>query len=176
MRHQPTTALVVAIAIVLGHGVVARAAETPDWKWLVVCDGPNADVQRDAIVTALKRLPRLPSRVAVMDVSEAKPDVRDVLRRLDAFIIKGSSVVYVVQQSSLLTGALKGSGLHAHALAAVIWHEMAHAEGADERAARTREEELWTTFVRDQRVDGVSALRYLKAMVSRPDDQLLASR
>lgn len=176
MRHQLTTALVVAMTMGTGQGMVVRAAEAPDWKWLVVCDGPNADAQRDAIVKALKLLPRLPSRVAVMDVSEAKPDVRDVLLRLDAFIIKGSSVVYIVQQSALLNGALKGSALPAHALAAVIWHEIAHAEGADERAARKGEEELWTTFVRDQRVDGVSALRYLKALVSRPDDQLLASR
>jgi hypothetical protein len=144
MRHQPTTALMLAVAIMLGPAI-ARAAKEPDWKRLVVCEGPNADAQRDAIVTALKLLPRLPSRVAVMDVSEAEPEVRDELLRLDAFIVRGSTVVYVVQQSLLLKGTRDGSALHSHALAAVIWHEMAHAEGANERGARKREEELWTT-------------------------------
>jgi hypothetical protein len=53
---------------------------------------------------------------------------------------------------------------------------MAHVEGVDERAARRREQSLWTTFVRDQRVDEVTALRYLEALSKRPDAQLLASR
>lgn len=53
---------------------------------------------------------------------------------------------------------------------------MAHAEGADEREARRREQALWTSFIRDQRVDAVTALRYLSALEKRPDDQLLALR
>jgi hypothetical protein len=175
MRNQLTTAFVVAMMTALGPATV-RAAGAPDWKWLVVCDGPNADARRDVVVKALKLLPRLPSRVAVLDVSDARPEVRDVLLGLDGFSLRGSSVVYIVEQSSLLKGALEGSASHVHALAAVIWHEMAHADGADERDARKREEELWTTFVRDQRIDGMLALRYLKALASRPDDQLLALR
>lgn len=174
MRVQLTTAFVVAMVTVLSPWRVR--ADAPDWKRLVVCDGPNADARRDAVVKALKLLPRLPSRVAVLDASEAKPEVRGLLLRLDGFIVRGSSVVYIVQQSALLRGALEGSALHTHALATVIWHEMAHAEGDDERDARKREEELWTTFVRDQRIDGIAALRYLKALTSRPDDELLASR
>jgi hypothetical protein len=35
---------------------------------------------------------------------------------------------------------------------------------------------LWTTFVRDQRVDQMTALRYLSALSTRPDDQLMALR
>jgi hypothetical protein len=42
--------------------------------------------------------------------------------------------------------------------------------------ARIREQELWTSFVRDQRVDDVTALRYLSALTKQPDDQLLALR
>jgi hypothetical protein len=63
-----------------------------------------------------------------------------------------------------------------HALAAAIWHELAHVDGADERGARDREQMLWTTFVRDQRVDQMTALRYLSAISTRPDDQPMALR
>jgi hypothetical protein len=175
MRQRLHNAVAMAVALVLGS-TAAQASDRPDWKWLVVCDGPNAEAERAAVVKALELLPRLPARVAVMDVTEAQPDVRAALLRLDAFVTQGSPVVYVVQQSSLLKGAIQGSTPHMHALATVIWHEMAHAEGADEREARKREEQLWTTFVRDQRVDGVVALRYLKALNERPDDLVVALR
>ena len=61
-------------------------------------------------------------------------------------------------------------------LATVIWHEMAHLDGADERGARKAEEDLWVRFVRDGVADKLTALRYLNALKRRPDDQLLASR
>ena len=71
---------------------------------------------------------------------------------------------------------MQRQAFHTYALASVIWHEMAHAEGADECEARRREQSLWTTFVRDQRVDEVTALRYLEALTKRPDAQLLGTR
>lgn len=51
-------------------------------------------------------------------------------------------------------------------LASIIWHEMAHLDGADEREAQRREENLWTRFLLDGRVDRMTALRYL-ALFSR---------
>lgn len=102
--------------------------------------------------------------------------MQPTLLSLDAFVTVGSPVVYIVRQSALLGDARAGSATHTHALAAAIWHEMAHVDGADEREARQREQALWTTFVRDQRVDGVVALRYLKALNARPDDLLTALR
>lgn len=152
------------------------AGAKPNWLWLIVCEGRDAEVERAALIEAVRLLPRLPVRVAVLDISEAGPDVQQVLRKLDAFITKGSPVVYVVKQSVLLRGAVAGSSFHTHALATVIWHEMAHAEGADEREAREREQSLWTRYIRDQRVDRTSALRYLAALDRRPDDDVLASR
>jgi hypothetical protein len=71
---------------------------------------------------------------------------------------------------------VQGQAFHTFALASVIWHEMAHGEGKDEREARRREEELWTSFVRDQRIDQGTALRYLDALTRRPDAQTLAGR
>ena len=56
---------------------------------------------------------------------EGRPNV-------EAFVNHGSRVVYVVRQGVTLQGALKGRGVFDYALAAIIWHEMAHIDGADE--------------------------------------------
>ena len=135
MRHRTTNALLGA-ATVLVSQLAGAAAERPNWQWLIVCDGPDGDRERAALIGALRLLPLLPARVAVIDATEAKPDVQPTLLKLEAFILQGSPVVYVVKQSALLRGAVAGSTFHTHALAAVLWHEMAHAEGADEREAR----------------------------------------
>ncbi len=52
-------------------------------------------------------------------------------------------------------------------LAAIIWHEMAHLDGADEREAPRKEKGLWKGFVVERRVDQVTALQYLKLMDDR---------
>jgi len=175
MRQRSTKTGLMAAAVLFGQ-VAAMAAERPDWRQLIVCDGPDAEAERTAIIGAVRLLPRLPSRVAVIDANDARPEVRTMLLRLDAFVTRHSPVVYLVAQSRLLAGARANSSLHVHALAAVIWHEMAHVEGADEREARKREQALWTSFIRDQRVDPVQALRYLAALDRRPDDVVLAAR
>jgi hypothetical protein len=62
------------------------------------------------------------------------------------------------------------------ALAAVIWHEMAHVAGGNEADARKAEEELWTRFLRDGLLDPVTGLRYLDALRRRPHEPILALR
>ena len=52
-------------------------------------------------------------------------------------------------------------------LAAVIWHEMAHAEGLDERHAQEREEDLWKQFVQRSLVDSGVGLTYLNELRRR---------
>jgi hypothetical protein len=169
--------VVVAVAgLGLGWmGTFALAGPTARESRIVV-DGPTAVGERKAIAEAMRLLPRLPERVAVIDAEQARPDVKATLLGLDAFTVKDNGVVYLVRQSALLQGAVQRQAFHTCALASIIWHEMAHAEGADEREARRREQSLWTTFVRDQRVDEVTALRYLEALTKRPDAQLLAAR
>lgn len=174
MRGQLSRTAMISISMICG--IVEVATEQPDWQSLIVSRGSKAELEREALVKALKLLPRLPARVAVIDATEARPQVQEGLLRLDAFILQGSPVVYVVEQSALLRGAIAGSSFHMHALSAVIWHEMAHLDGADERGARAREEKLWTSYIRDQRIDGVTGLRYLAALESRPDDHTPASR
>lgn len=174
--RQVMTVLALAGTLAGFGATSAKAGTQTNWDWLVVADGPGAAAERQALVGALRLLPRLPARVAVIDANDARPEVKTTLLRLDAFIVKGSDVVYVVRQSVLLRGAVEGRAFHIHALASVVWHEIAHAEGADEPEARQREQKLWTTFVRDQRIDQVTALRYLTAMARRPDTHVMASR
>lgn len=124
------------------------------------------------VARAVRLLPRSPLQVAVIDADEARPEVRDTVLKLDAFTVPGSKIVYLVKQSAVLQGAAKGSQLYEHMLASIIWHEMAHADGAGERAAQRAEEQLWTRFVRDGIFDQVTALRYLQALTNRPHDRL----
>jgi hypothetical protein len=164
--------------LIAGELVVGAAPDGagPNWTWLIVTEGPAAADEREALVRALRLLPALPARVAVLDAEQARPDVKPTLLRLDAFVIRGRAEVYVVRQSGLLKCAMRRAPPCTHALAAVIWHELAHIEGADEREARRREEAQWTAFIRDQQVDAGAALRFLNALVNRPDDYLLGLR
>ena len=150
--------------------VIGMAATVPGAQ----ADNPSA---YDAAVSrAIALLPRRPIHVAVIDAEEAKPDVRETLLKLDAFTLRldavtmdRSRVVYLVKQSTVLQEAAKGLRFYEHVLASIIWHEMAHLDGADERGARRAEEQLWTRFLRDGISDQVTALRYLNALAKRPD-------
>jgi hypothetical protein len=115
----------------------------------------------------LSLLPKRPPAVAVIDPRHAKPDVRPTLLEIDAFITKGGRIVYLTSHSEVMRGALKHSSLHEHMLAAIVWHEMAHLEGATEEEAQRREEQLWTQYVMDERVDRIHGLRYLAALKGR---------
>jgi hypothetical protein len=66
-----------------------------------------------------------------------------------------------------LQAALKGPGIFDYALATIIWHEMAHIDGADEAAAQRAEEQLWTEFVLAQRVDRARGMQYLALLKRR---------
>jgi hypothetical protein len=171
MRHY-------APVVMVSHMLLGSTGAVPSWaedgsgpQRIIQSAGRGAAVERRALTSALRLLPRLPGRVAVLDATEASPESRPTLLRLDAFVISGNPVIYVVRQSPLLRAAASAgpSSFYVHALAAVLWHEMAHLEGADEAEARRREQELWRTFVRDQRVDGVAGLAYLSALEKRPD-------
>jgi Zn-dependent protease with chaperone function len=142
----------------------------------IVTAGRDAAEERETLHRALRLLPRRPVTLAVIDADEAGPDVRPRLQQLDAFATTGGQVVYVTRHSPLLRGARLGSQPHLAALAAVIWHEMAHVAGRNEVDARRAEQELWTRFLRDGLLDPVTGLRYLEALRKRPHDPSLALR
>jgi hypothetical protein len=143
---------------------------------IVTSPGSIGNADRAAVAAAVALLEKAPVRIAVIDVNLNRPAVRDYLLRLDAFTVKNNDVIYVVQQSRLLKGARASSTLHRAMLATVLWHEMAHLAGADERQARDAEEKLWLRFVRDGLAEEVTGLRYLQALRMRPDDRLFAVR
>jgi hypothetical protein len=124
------------------------------------------DVDRRTLQAALEALPRRPERIVMVD-DAAAPGAAHRARDLDGFVPIGSRVVHLRRESPTLRGAEYEGGAYLLALAAVIWHEMAHAEGLDERAARHREEALWEGFVRAGRVDSGAGLTYLEALRRR---------
>jgi len=174
MHTASTCSTIALLALVTIARLPAAGAGPP--IHIVTTGGPTASADRDAVAAAAEMLPKRPVRIALIDVTQNHPEVRDYLLTLDAFTVKGNGVIYIVQQSATLDGARRGSTLFRAMLAIVIWHEMAHLDGADERGARQAEEELWRRFVRDGVTDEVTALRYMQALRKRPDDLRLASR
>jgi hypothetical protein len=148
--------------LLVGPGTCASAGPPNDQRIIAAAPEDAA-----AIARALRLLPRRPETVAVIDPDGATPEGRKILRKADAFITKGGRIVYVNRQSEVLEGARRGSAIHVHMLAGIIWHEMAHIQGADEPEAQRREESMWKRFLLDGRVDRVTALRYLNAMNDR---------
>jgi hypothetical protein len=120
-----------------------------------------------AIGHALQLLSRRPETVAVIDPYDATPEGQKILAKAEAFVVKGVRIVYVNRQGEVLKGAREGYPIYVHMLACIIWHEMAHIDGADEREAQRQEEALWKRFLVEGRLDRATALRYLKLMSDR---------
>ena len=125
------------------------------------------DIDTRTLRAALEVLPRRPERIVVVD-EEAMPPALDEQRRdLDAFVPVGSRIIYLRRQSATLLAAEYSGGPCLLMLAAVIWHEMAHTEGHDERQAQQREEHLWKEFVQRGLVDSGVGLAYLDELRRR---------
>ena len=134
--------------------------------WLVPAS--HGDTRYDAIIQGtVALLPRPPSQVAIVDVSRAADDVREALRKVDAFVVKGSRVVYLTSHNEILQGTISGWPMYEHMLAAIIWHEMAHIDGADEGEAQRREEAVWLDYVMAGRVERGEGIRYLALLTGR---------
>lgn len=125
------------------------------------------DVDTRTLGAALEALPRRPERIVVVDAKAIPPAFASQLHDLDGFVPVGSRVIYLRRESVTLREAELSGGPYLLMLAAVIWHEMAHAEGCDEAQARHREEELWQQYVRSGRVDSGIGLTYLVELRGR---------
>jgi hypothetical protein len=127
----------------------------------------EGDIDIRTVRAALEVLPRRPERIVMVD-AEALPSAHErQLRGLDAFVPVGSRVIYLRRKSVTLLAAEYSGGPYLLMLAAVIWHEMAHTEGLDERHAQEREEDLWKQFVQRSIVDSGVGLTYLDALRRR---------
>jgi len=125
----------------------------------------------DAVIhRVLSLLPRKPVKVVVLDTDDTTQLLHDRLADVEGFVTAGDPAVYLRKQTSDFQHALKRRGIWDYVLAITIWHEMAHLEGADERHARQKEEELWEQFVRAGRVDARRGFAYLTLLRSRPQE------
>jgi hypothetical protein len=120
----------------------------------------QAQPEDEAIRRAIALLPNRPEKAVVVDVDNTAV-LHEKLGRSEAFVTDGLRVVYVRKQGRTLQLSIKKGGIFDFALAGIIWHEMAHLDGADEPAARRKEEELWMQFIVQHRVDSVAGLQYL---------------
>jgi hypothetical protein len=152
MLGSATRRRVAALVVVLG----ASAGFSP------VEAGEKA--YEEAIGRAVRLLPRQPDRIVLVERDERS---RKGKAHVQAFVKHGERVVYLVRQGVSLQGALKGRRIFDHVLAALIWHEMAHVEGADEAAAQQAEEQLWMEFILAQRVDTTRGMQYLALLKQR---------
>ncbi len=122
----------------------------------------------DAVIArVLKLLPRQPEKVTVVDAHATAGLPSERLHHVEAFVRHGERVVYLVSQGVTLQKALKGSGVFDYALATIIWHEMAHIDGADETKAQLEEEQLWQEYMLARRVDSARGMKYLTLLRKR---------
>jgi hypothetical protein len=129
----------------------------------------------EVVERVLPLLPKRPHRIAVFDADRAPDLLRAVIADAEAFVTHGEPTVYLKKQGSTFQLALRGAGICDYALAAIVWHEMAHIEGADEQRARRREEDLWKQFIVRGRVDARRGLQYLALLEKRPPDSRTAA-
>ena len=127
----------------------------------------SGDVDARTLRAALEALPRRPAQIVVVAAGTEPLAHEKQLRDLDGFVLAGSRIVYLRRQSETLLAAEYSGGPYVLMLAAIIWHEMAHTEGLDERHAQEREEELWKQFVQRSLVDSGVGLTYLEEMRRR---------
>jgi hypothetical protein len=120
-----------------------------------------------AVRRAVKLLPRQPERVVVVDMDATTALLRERMSHTDAFVTTGLRIVYVRRQGRALQDALKGDAFFDHVLAVIIWHEMAHLDGADERGAQRAEEDLWQQFIVGRRVTPDRGMAYLALLSKR---------
>ena len=127
---------------------------------------PDAECDR-VIDRVLRLLPRRPERLRVIDADTSPPTLQRAILEAEGFVTIGDRTVYLKRQGSTFRKALDGPGIFDYALAAIVWHEMAHLDGADEPEAQRQEETLWRQFILEQRVDRAKGLRFLKLLRSR---------
>jgi hypothetical protein len=157
-------------------GSTSEAANTQGLEWppssksrtrIVAGTVVSGDVDTRTLAAAIEALPRPPERIVMVDTKDLPPTQESRLRGLDAFVLSGSRVICLRRQSPTLRAAEDEGGPYVLMLAVVIWHEMAHAEGLDERQAQEREEDLWKAFTGRGLVDSAVGLSYLTELRRR---------
>jgi hypothetical protein len=154
------------ISLAFGTTGALRAhvyAASPEWAYA------ETHAYDETVARAVALLPKRPPQIVVIDAEKTSPALRRRLERVEAFVVQGKPIVCLRKQGSVLKNAQAAAGLFDYALAAVIWHEMAHIDGADERGAQEQEESLWRRFIVGHPVDVSRALAYSARLRERRD-------
>jgi hypothetical protein len=177
-------ALLLGVAILLWHAPLLSQDPRP-------MAGPPPDASRprlsaftqaptgaacrecDEVVSrVLLLLPERPNAIVVIDADRLSPALRQKIETAEGFVTPGERTVYLKKQALTFQRALTSGGIWDYAVAAVVWHEMAHIAGADEAEAQRREEQLWTRFTISRQVDVGRGLWYLRDLRKRhPNDR-----
>jgi hypothetical protein len=134
------------------------------------CGPPMRPGLEDCLQTihrVLRLLPRHPEKVQVLDPNHVTPDLKVRLKHVDGFAIPGRRVVYLNERGEVFEHAVRRAGVWDYVLATVVWHEMAHIDGAQEAEAQRLEEDLWQQFVVMRKVDSGQGLTYLRLLRKR---------
>jgi hypothetical protein len=150
--------LIIVLLLASGAGSVVRAAD-------IVTGG--SDRAGKAVHRAIALLPRRPERVVIVRRDDPEPLVRMASRQAEGFVPRGGATVYLVEEGPTLRRAAAEGGIFDHALAIIVWHEMAHAAGADERQAQRIEQALWQRFIVEGRVERRRGAAYLALLAKR---------
>jgi hypothetical protein len=147
-------------------GVPEDVAPGPSDQTVVSSDPPCSPCD-EVVRRVLAILPKPPVRIVVIDTARSPALLKDKLMDVEGFVTAGDRTVCLTKQGSTFTHALNGPGIWDFALAIIVWHEMAHLEGAAEREAQAKEEALWLDFVRNGKVDTNRGLAYLRLLRKR---------
>jgi hypothetical protein len=154
MRHQASLGFGFLVVIGLLHPSAAAVG-------LAQSDCARCDV---VVGRVRKLLPRQPSKLVVIDAERISPALQQRIARSEGLAASDEKTIYLKKQGSTFQRALAGPGIWDYVLAIIVWHEMAHLDGADECQAQ---EELWYQFVVERRVDGYRGLNYLRLLQKR---------
>jgi hypothetical protein len=172
-RLQPAWNCLALMSVLLCDANVAvngqgrKAAPSASRTRIVAGTIVEGDIDSRTLRAALESLPRAPERIVMVNADAMPPEHEQQWRELDAFVPLDSRVIYLRRQSPTLLAAEYNGGPYLLMLAVVIWHEMAHTEGLDERQAQLREEDLWKQFVQRGLVDSGVGLTYLDELRRR---------
>ena len=90
---------------------------------------------------------------------------------MDGFADPVKRVVYLNERSDALGHALVRGGVWDCVVTIVVWHEMAHIDGAQESQAQRLEEDLWQQFIVWRKVDSGRGVGYLRLLRKRRELQ-----
>jgi hypothetical protein len=158
--------VVAVLAVLLGlytGGVGAEHSRENSRRPVRMIDKTMVVGESDPVLwrAVLELLPSRPRRIEVLDLNSLSGPARQKLHGLDAFVLTGNTTIVVIRQGTTLRQAETGDAVDRLVLASLVWHELAHVKGLDERAALEQEQSLWRRFIGTGLVDGAVGLAYI---------------